>query len=836
MTANQKFLRFSFILLLLLPSLLYSQGWQWGHSFGGSGSDFGEGMVLDASGNVYTIGMVNASVNFGSGANPTHGSTDALVTKHNISGQLTWFTLLGGTGADDGTAITLDSAGNIYVTGAFHNTIICGPDTLVAQGEDIFIAKLNPAGQIVWGRKAGSSTTTSADLGYAVSYSYIDNTIVISGYVQSVNSTFGPYVINSSSAVLAKLDVNGNWLWAYPVGSGTGNLGNDIAIDPSGDIYLTGSLAAIMYLKRYTSAGAVVWTTSASTSSSGKSIALDQSGNIYVSGTHSTGISFGAYYIPPPSNGAGGFWVKYNSSGTDQFAQGLSSSSINCSSIAVNSSGDIFVAGSFNGSLYSDTTFLFDIYLGNTDGYVAKYNAAGALVWMKQVGTSQNDILYGLTLYGTRIYITGYVSGTPNASFGSITFPSYGGPDVILAQFNDCSPPYTSVTPGFYLSTCEGDTIHLESTTTSSSYTYQWQGNGAPLSNGTGTSIDIIGTALNSGAYAVQISTAGCTYTSHYVSVTFNPLPVVNITRTSYGTTCNNDSVRFSATNLPLHTYQWLLNNSPIPGATNRIYMCHANGIYSVIVTSNYGCTDTTIAGSVTMGNYPNIIAWGDTTVCQGATVPMYASGDATSYAWTPTLNVSFPNTPTPNATPSVTTTYTVIGTTVGCHDTAYVTVTVNPLPAQPTISFNNPTLSCSPAYYAYQWYYNGSPITGATNQTYNPTLNGNYTVLVFDSLGCSRLSAIFQVLTLDASVTVANEQEIRIYPQPLTESSLVQFSSMVTHGEITLYSVTGSEIRKIEINNTDHYILHRENLSQGIYFIKLVTEGGVSTTRLLVE
>lgn len=829
----------SALLFFFFPFFLFGQGWQWGRSFGGSNSDMGEDMVLDASGNVYSLSNVVTSVNFGSGSILTHGNADALVTKHDVNGQLIWYSLIGGSGSESGNSITMDASGNIYVTGSFHNTMICGSDTLIAQVQDIFIVKLDPSGQILWGKSAGATSGNGSDSGFGISFSNADNSVVVTGYVPSGNSVFGPYTINSSSIVLCKLDANGNWLWAYPVGTTALNIGSDVLVNPAGDIYLTGNISSDMFLKKFTPAGAEIWSANSfsSASSFGRKIALDQAGNVYVAGTHSQYISFGSIYVPTPSNGAGGFWVKYDSSGNALLAQGLSSSSIYCNSIAVNASGDVFVAGMFRTSLYSDTTFLFDIYLGNADGFVAKYNASGSLVWMKQVGTSQDDILYDLKLYNGKIFITGYISGTPNASIGSIGLHSnYGGPDVIVAQFDDCSPPYTTVTPGFNLTFCEGDTLRLYSSNTSAAYTYQWQGNGTPLPNGTGTSLTYVGTALSSGAYAVQISSAGCTYTSHYVSVIFNPLPVVNITRINYGATCNNDSVKLIATYLSTQTYQWLRNNAPIAGATSSTYMAHVNGNYRVITTSSFGCFDTTNAVLVTIGHYPNIIAWGDTAICQGEYAYLNAAGDASSYQWTPFTSVASPNSAMTTTSTTVTTTYRVIGTTIGCRDTGYVTVQVNPLPAQPGISFNNPLISCLSTYYSYQWYLNGNLIVGATGQTYMPTVNGNYSLVVTDSLGCSNTSGILPVILLGTQAMAQGEFSLQIYPQPLHDCSLLQFPYAIDEGEIMLFATTGELVVNDKIANSDQYVLHRGNLAAGLYFVKLITPDGVHTARVVIE
>jgi len=782
--------------------------------------------VLDAAGNSFTLSTVVTSVNFGSGAVPTHGSSDLLVTKHDLSGQLIWFTLIGGTNSEDGGGITLDSSGNIYVTGMFRGTVYCGPDTLVSSTDEILIVKLDTAGQIIWGRKAGSSVT-GTEIGFGIEFSFFDNALVVTGKIVG-SATFGSFTVTGYGGFIAKLDTNGNWIWAFPAGNSMYTFGQTSEIDASGNIYFNDNSSALMNLKKLNAAGTLIWARSSIGMGSASCLKLDNAGNLFVSGSYSSPITFGSITLPAPVTGNGAYLVKYDTTGTALWARNISSNgSTYSNSIALNLSGEIIVAGSFTTSFYTDTTTFFDMYLGQLEGYVLKYSSTGSLIWFKQVGTSQADILYAVNYYAGKVIIAGYVSGTANATFSPLNLSSgYGGLDILVAQFNDCNPPLTQVTPSTSINICEGDSIHLQSLTTSSNYAYQWMINGAPLPGATGTSLDIAGLAIYSGAYAVQISLNGCSYMSHYIPAIINPLPAVNIVTTNYGAACNNDSVRLSATNIPMHTYQWLKNNIVLPGATNASYMTHTTGYYSVKVTSPFGCIDTTSAGIISMGQFPVVSVSNDTTICQGSSIGVMASG-ATFYHWYPSNGISNIASATPTASPTATTTYSVVGTINSCTDTAYISIYVNPLPT-PTITNNLNQLTCNGNYTSYQWYYNSNIIVNATGQQYMAAQNGNYQVIVTDTNGCTGTSNVLTVIINGQNEYTLPGNQLYIYPTPLQDYSTVFFSDIIENGTLEIYSVSGKLVRIQKISNDNKAIIARGDFCAGIYFIKIIS--GVST------
>ncbi|MEC8924176.1 MAG: SBBP repeat-containing protein, partial [Actinomycetota bacterium] len=139
----------------------------WGSTtFGGTGFDWGGQVAVDGSGNVYTTGYFNNTVNFGAGDVTSAGSYDVFVTKLNSAGAHQWTTTLGGTGAELAYSVAVDGSGNVYTTGYFTGTANFGAGNVTSAGIwDVFVTKLNSAGAHQWTTTFGG---TDSEVGYSV--------------------------------------------------------------------------------------------------------------------------------------------------------------------------------------------------------------------------------------------------------------------------------------------------------------------------------------------------------------------------------------------------------------------------------------------------------------------------------------------------------------------------------------------------------------------------------------------------------------------------------------------------------------------------------------------
>jgi hypothetical protein len=205
----------------------------WNTFLGSSNNDYGYGVTVDSSGNIYVSGRSNAT--WGSPVNAYSGFDDAFVACLDSSGNLLWNTFLGSANYDYGDVISLDSSSNIYVTGQSRGT--WGSPVDAHSGEyDAFVACLDSSGNLLWNTFLGS---TSDDYGRGISMDSSGN-IYITGYSDAGWGTpINPFS-GGWDAFVACMDSSGNLLWNTFLGSTNSDSGSGIALDSSDNIYVTG--------------------------------------------------------------------------------------------------------------------------------------------------------------------------------------------------------------------------------------------------------------------------------------------------------------------------------------------------------------------------------------------------------------------------------------------------------------------------------------------------------------------------------------------------------------------------------------------------------------------
>jgi len=171
---NQNFNKTSLFFIIsffFLNSLVFSQNFVWAKSFGGNSNDYGFSICSDASGNVYTAGHFDGTVDFDPGPGVFNlvstTAVDIFITKLNSAGNLVWAKSFEGiTGGNDvDFSITTDVSGNIYTTGYFNGTVDFDPGastfTLTSVADDIFISNLDASGNFIWSNNMGCSDSDS---------------------------------------------------------------------------------------------------------------------------------------------------------------------------------------------------------------------------------------------------------------------------------------------------------------------------------------------------------------------------------------------------------------------------------------------------------------------------------------------------------------------------------------------------------------------------------------------------------------------------------------------------------------------------------------------------
>jgi hypothetical protein len=287
---------------------------------GGSGSDIGSGVALDSSGNAYVTG-ITSSTNFPT-ANPLQptfggGPNDAFVTKLNAAGSaLAYSTYLGGSGDDGGSGITVDSAGDAYVTGSTGSTNfpLASPIQATFGGGtyDGFVTKLNAAGSaLAYSTYLGGSNT---DFGNKIAVDSSGSAFVAGNTDSTDFPTVNPLQPTNhgfADAFVAKLNPAGSaFVYSTYLGGAGDEFGWNIAVDSAGNAYLVGStkspnfpmasplqatygsaIVANAYVTKLNPTGsALIYSTYlggslAADFNSGAGIAVDSAGDAYVTGT-----------------------------------------------------------------------------------------------------------------------------------------------------------------------------------------------------------------------------------------------------------------------------------------------------------------------------------------------------------------------------------------------------------------------------------------------------------------------------------------------------------------------------------------------------------------------
>ncbi len=243
------------------------------------------------------------------------------------------------------------------------------------------------------------------------------------------------------------LIIDPSWEWNTFMGGSSSDYGNSIAVDGSGNVYLAGTSNATWgspvnayagsgdaFAAKLNSSGVLQWNTFLGSSNGdyGESIAIDGSGNVYVAGR--SYITWGS-----PVNAFAGaygydaFATKLNSNGVLQWNTFMGSSSIEyCRGIAVDGSGNVYLAGSSNATWGSPVNAFASTY-GN-DAFAAKLNSSGVIQWNTFIGSSADDQGRSIAVDGSgNIYVAGY----SDATWGSPVNAHVGSDDAFAAKFSN---------------------------------------------------------------------------------------------------------------------------------------------------------------------------------------------------------------------------------------------------------------------------------------------------------------------------------------------------------------------------------------------------------------
>ncbi len=256
----------------------------WIKQFGSSESEYGLSVASDHEGNAYVVGDTYGKLT----GTRNYGEADVFIMKFDASGDRLWGTQFGTTAAEHAKMVSLDSTGNIYITGDTSGSL--EPKASLG-GYDVFLAKYNPYGDKIWIKQTG---TIANDFSGGVAVDSANN-IYVSG--ETKGQVKGNTKQGLGDITLARFDLNGQKIWSRQIGSRASDSSLGVAIDGTGAICIagdtTGSLGqsknsglADVFLVKYYACGNKPWIGELGTDKNDfcSGIAADKAGNVYVAG------------------------------------------------------------------------------------------------------------------------------------------------------------------------------------------------------------------------------------------------------------------------------------------------------------------------------------------------------------------------------------------------------------------------------------------------------------------------------------------------------------------------------------------------------------------------
>lgn len=828
---------------------------QWAKSMGTTGSDAGNSITLDASGNVYTTGFFYGTVDFDPGIGSFNltsaGGADIFVSKLNASGNFVWAKAMGGIGHNYGNFIAVDVSGNVYTTGDFKGTADFDPSAgsfnlTSGGGEDIFISKLDSFGNFVWAKSMGA---INGDYGYSIVVDTSSNVYTTGYFNGTVDFDPGAGSFNLTSAgmediFISKLNAFGNFVWAKSMGAANSDYGHSLTVDASSNVYTVGAFNGAVdfdpgagsfnltsaggpgdiFISKLDASGNFVWAKAMGgiSNDSGHSIALDTSGNVYTTGYFYGTADFnpgaGSYNL---TSVAGGdiFISKLDAFGNFVWAKVMAGTGSDFGrSIVVDSFGNVYTAGYFDGTVDFDPgagNFTLTT-AGGFDIFISKLDTFGNFVWTKKMGGTTPDFGRAIAIDALGdVYTTGRFYGTVdfNPGVGNFNIVSAGDSDIFVHKLSQCIIPSapSNSTPGANQTICYNTSTALIASGGGTLGWYSASTGGIYLGAGANYTTPTLTTTTT---YYVQDSNTCAESPRTAITIT---IPTFNWSSTiCAGNTLLMGSHSYTASGTYIDTLTAFnscdsivttnLTVLPANSITQSLVVCAGhtitvgththttNGTYTDTLTAFNACDSIVITNLTVLP--ANAFTW-STGICAGQSISIGNHVYNTNGTYTDTL-VAF------NLCDSIVTTH----------------LTINQLPVV-TITPNGPTIFCTggnvvldagSGFVNYLW------SNGSTSQSIQLTSSENDSVMVTDINGCSATSSATVVSVAPLPVLVITDPSIMCSPNTIDISL-----SSVTFGSSTgTLSYWQDIVGTISLNSSYYTVID----TTGTYYIRLDASG----------
>lgn len=757
-----------------------------------------------------------------------------------------WAKQIEGSGGSGTQGITTDANGNIYTTGYFYQSNDLDPGAGTNMfftnhffADDAFFSKWDASGNFVWATRSMSFNTNS-DLqrGCAIDLDANGNVYVVGEYTESID--LGSQTLYSSGLIdvfITKLDNSGNYQWARRLTGTSQERANAIVVDASGNSYVAG----------------------------------------YFYGTTNFNSEFGGpFNLTASASGQDGYICKYDASGMFVWAKAMGEE---VRSLTLDSNGDLLVTGHFVGTEdFDPNAGVFNLTSqGVADAFICKLSAAGNLIWAKQVGGTNTQEGYGITVdANNNIYTTGQFLGTTDFDPGVANFDltSAGGSDIFVLKL-DASGNF-------------GWAKRMGGTEPDNGQIIAINGNGEVIVNGhfkstvdfdpgTGTfNLTNLHPGNSSLGFIVALDASGNFIWAKNTQLPYLHAMAVDNSDNIYTAGAFEGTIDFNfgpgVSNLSatgsdafVHkmsacavTYNTITATSCLNYTTPGGTLLGTSGTYTEVLTNAAGCDSiltihltinqisagyesTTACNSYTWpangmtytssGNYtavlPNSLGC-DSTIYLNLTINEVASSESitacNSYTW-----AADGNTYTQSGT------YTTILPGSTCDSLVTLNLTINEYDFD-SVTNTGTTLVAYMAELSYQWLdcSNGySIIPGATDQSFQPSQTGSYAVEItssfcpVDTSGCHTVTVVVGVNTpADAA------SGIRLSPNPAQNQCVVD--GLQPDARLQLVDLTGRILGE-QIANGTQLTWDISLLENGLYLLRVEQGGSVSTQKLVI-
>jgi len=617
----------------------------WAKNIGATLYNGGNGIATDASGNVYTTGNFFGTQDFDPGPGVFNmsvtGSDDGIfISKLNSIGDFVWAKSITNI-YNTADAIAVDNAGNIIITGFFDKGDVMdfdpGPGTfnLTAVGYDMFVLKLTANGDFLWVKHIKGAGTAAHAFPESIALDASGN-IYTTGYFQTTidfdpgAGTFNLTAGEFRDIFISKLDTDGNFVWAKAMlGAGTCGVCDDkprsIALDASGNVYTSGFLRGTadfdpgpgsfnltpatgggFFISKLDNNGDFIWAKTMGSTASGVAdvgdMALDASGNIFTTG----GVYGTSDFDPGPGtftltsagssdificklNATGDFvWAKLFGVGGGDFA----------STIDTDGSGNVYTAGSFNGTVDFDPGAGTFNLSGGSDYFLQKLDTDGNFYWAYSMNSGGSEA--SIKVQSPNVYVMGQLQAATTADLDPGPCSLISNPGAVITKKIRLGSPLPAPTISSFTPTIGliGTSVTITGTNFSNvpaeNVVRFFNNRIATVTASTSTSITaVVPASTITGVISVTTNClTGTSATNFTVGIppkptitSFTPASgsvgtTVTITGTNFSTTPANNIVYFGATQASVSTATTTqLTVTVPPGATHQPISVQTNGL-----------------------------------------------------------------------------------------------------------------------------------------------------------------------------------------------------------------------------------------------------------------